>query len=254
MRKEDDKTCLLVKQSELDDESKFLRKIKLLASLPPSLSFSVSEFRSETEYSQVFDSVWKYYIPTIHQRFNEEEVTQIKNDWETRISFLIKVKPSDYEAFQVSTLKTDVGRSVAEDGLTRQRSVRKVAAITATFYPLEFSAFSAENLEKDTTVVFYSETKRWRPWIGLFIELLEEEDTMKIKVEWLKKSKTQFVLNSHENGSPYYSVVDCDSIMFCDVLINVSPNSDRAGPYTMDKDTRKQIMEAYEERDLNLKI
>ena len=126
----------MVKESELDDDSKFPRKIKLLASLPPNLSFSVSEFRSETEYSQVFDSVWKYYIPTIHQRFNEEEVAKIKNDWETRITFLINVK-CDYDAFQVSTLKTDVRRSVSEDGLTRQPSVRKVAAITASFLEVE---------------------------------------------------------------------------------------------------------------------
>ena len=103
----------------------------------------------------------------------------------------------------------------------------------------------------DTTVVFYSETKHNRPWIGLFIELLVVDDNMKVKVEWLKKERNNYVIHRADDGTPYYSVLECETIMFCDVLNNISPISDRTGPYAIDRDTKKQIMDAYNERDNN---
>ena len=69
-------------------------------------------------------------------------------------------------------------------------------------------------------------------------------DTVLIKVEWLRKEKKEFVLNS----PPQFSVLDIDSIMFCDILRNIS-DGNRGGPYSLDVESKRQIMTAYKERD-----
>ena len=102
---------------------------------------------------------------------------------------------------------------------------------------------------KDCSVVFYTRTKVSRPWIGLFVELVKDGTSTKVKVQWLRKDKKFFVLDTTGDGSPYISVLELESVMFTDVLRNVSYRGDRIGPYLLDRETKKNIFDAYTEQD-----
>ena len=56
----------------------------------------------------------------------------------------------------------------------------------------------------------------------------------------------------NEDGTPYKSRLEIETIMFSDVLINTSSTGDREGPYIMDAKTINEIKSAYEERDRTL--
>ena len=184
-------------------------------------------------------------------KFSEEEIVKIKTDWERRISWLIQLKESEFQAFDVFKLVSDGPRQdLSDQFLTRmEKESPKEASLTATFYPPEIKPFSVTDLFKDCSIVFYTSTKSSRPWIGLFIELLEKSDSAQIKVEWLRKEKKVFVLDSKSDGSAYYSVLDVESVMFIDVLRNISYTSNRKGPYVLEVETKKQIVQEYIERD-----
>ena len=128
------------------------------------------------------------------------------------------------------------------------------ATLTVTLYPPEIRSFSVGDLVKDCSVVFYTQAKKSRPWLGLFVELIEENESVKIRVEWLKKDNKYFILDSKPDGSVYCSVLDVDAVMFTDVLRNISYQSNRKGPYILDADTKKVISEAYDERDTTLQF
>ena len=49
------------------------------------------------------------------------------------------------------------------------------------------------------------------------------------------------------------SDVEIESVMFSQVLNNVSFRNDSHGPYFLDKETKKLIDDAYLERDMSLK-
>jgi hypothetical protein len=66
-----------------------------------------------------------------------------------------------------------------------------------------------------------------------------------------EKRQEAYVLDT-TGGLRYTSELDVQSVMFSDVLINTSVTSDRYGPYVLEVDVKKQIMEAYDERDNNL--
>ena len=250
IRKENDLTKLYLKEDELDDSWKFPRSIQLLSRRPENFSFSVSPFRTETDYSEIFDSIWKKYIPTLNYRYSAEDVLKIRFDWEKRINFLISLQESEYRAFDILSLKTQtVSHRNQELDIIQSQTKRKQTAVTATFYPQEISSFTFEDLQKDTTIVFYCETKRFRPWIGLFLESVVDDGTKKVKVEWLKKSKKHYVIDSKPDGSCYTSEIDVECVMFADILVNTSPSGDRSGPFFMEADVRKQILDAYDERD-----
>ena len=253
IRKENNKTRLYLKEDELDDSWKFPRDIQLLSETPKKFSMSVSPFRSESEYAEIFRSVWNKYVPTLASKFPVKEVEEIKLSWESRIKLLINLKEEDYEAFDLRILK---GQEVlpaeqAQESTPRQAIPRKETAVTATFYPKEISSFSVEDLEKDVSLVFYCETKRFRPWIGLFLEMVSENGTKRVKVEWLKKERKHYVIQ-HDGAGQYTSVIDLECIMFSDVLVNCSPTGDRAGPYSLETDVKNQLLEAYDERDNTL--
>ena len=245
---------MYLKEDELDESWKFPRDIKLLRRTPENIDLSVSPFRSENEYSDIFRSVWSKYIPTLEAKFPADVVAEIKTNWETRIEFLISLKESDYKPFNIRDLKPQdtLPQEPISEALTKQPVQRRETAITATFYPKEISSFSLEDLEMDVSLVFYCDTKRYRPWIGLFLETLTVDGTPKVKVEWLKKQQKDYVLNVLQDGSCYTSVIDLECIMFSDVLVNCSPSGNRAGPYTLEPDVKKQILEAYSDRDNNL--
>ena len=250
IRRENDSTRLYVKEDELDPDWKFPSGIKMLSGLPLNLQVPVSSFRVDTNYGEIFESVSKKYFPTLSYRFSEEEVTSFKKAWEQRIEMLINLSPTQCEPVNISNLKK--GSIVTEPHINNISSIcnKKSASITATFYPIELADFSIYDLRKDTSIVFYCEVRKSRPWIGLFIEIIED-DNSKVKVEWLKRDKKHYVIDSH-SGEKYTSVLDVETIMFSDVLVNTSSDGDRCGPYLLQPEVRKQIMEAYAERDHNL--
>ena len=141
----------------------------------------MSPFRSDSEYSEIFRSVWNKYIPTLIAKFPSDVVEEIKLNWETRIEFLISSKENDFEPFNIRALKPQdsLPQEPISEALTKQPVQRRETAITATFYPKKISSFSLEDLEKDVSLVFYCDTKRYRPWIGLFLEMLTVEGTLK---------------------------------------------------------------------------
>ena len=195
--------------------------------------------------------MWSKYIPTLRVKYSEEEVSKIKADWEARITFLVNLDQSQFKGFDIFKLVSDDGQT--ERGLSKSFRTRinrdtkkKEASLTAIFYQPEIKPFSSGNLVKDCSLVFYTHTKTTRPWIGLFVETVEEcgSDTVLIKVEWLRKEKKEFVINT----PPQFSVLDIDSIMFCDILRNIS-DGNRGGPYSLDVESKRQIMTAYKERD-----
>ena len=195
----------------------------------------------------------KKYFPTLEHKFGEEEVNKIKQHWENRIQMLIALAESDYHGMDIFSLKKQPDLQEKQvQAARRQSSQSRTTAITATFYPQEVSSFSVEDLKEDVSLVFYCEVKRYRPWIGLFLELISCDDGgLKVKVQWLKKDRKTYVLDT-TGGLRYTSELDVQSVMFSDVLINTSVTSDRSGPYVLEVDVKKQIMEAYNERDNNL--
>jgi hypothetical protein len=78
------------------------------------------------------------------------------------------------------------------------------------------------------------------------------EDQCSVTIQWLKKEKQNYVLHKKADGSPYLSSVAVESIMFSDVLENLSLNNDREGPYVMQNFVKSEITNAYKEHDLNI--
>ena len=254
IRKENEKTKMFLKQDVLDKIWQFDTGVWLLKSPPSMLNLGVSPFRSESDYGEIFTSVWKKYIPSLSVKYSEEEVRKIKADWEQRISFLINLDESRFEGFDVFQLVSNSERSGVLSEAFQSRigndTKRKEASLTAMFYPPEIKTFDVSDLSRNCSLVFYTHTKSSRPWIGLFKELKEDETGVQIKVEWLKRQKNVYVIDVDVP----YSVLDIDSVMFCDILKNISESGNKKGPYVLETETKKKIMSAYGERDIALSL
>ena len=107
------------------------------------------------------------------------------------------------------------------------------------FYPMDMSTLSAMHLKKDVSLVLYSETKKWRPWVCLFVEL--SEDGLSVTIQWLKKENQKYVLPINSSGGVY------------NVLENLSPEDAREGPYKMCNLVTQEIFKAYKEQDIKLR-
>ena len=245
-------TKMFVKESSLDEKWQFLSGIKLFNSKPDFRLLQVAQFREESPYSEILKSVTKKYFPTLEGKFNETDVNEIKQNWKERIHFLETCKPEDFKPFKFETLKPQtpsLEQQTIVENIQRCPS-RRETALTATFYPTEMSSFSVEDLKLDISLVFYTKVKKSRPWIGLFKGLVNNEDgNIEVEVQWLKREKKQFFLDLNEDGSPYVSTLDIESIMFSDVLFNTSSTDERSGPYGMDSETVNEVKQAYAERD-----
>ena len=253
IRKENLRTKMYVKEDELEENFSFAAGIKLLKDLPKKFNFRVSPFRSDTGYSEVFESVFTKFIPTLYSKYTDEEVSKIKNDWENRIKYLIDLKEADFTPFDLRLLKPQppiVSNKELREAIHPEPSTSKKGALSATFYPMEISGFSVLDLKQNVSLVFYTQTKRWRPWIGLFDSLSEDQSS--VIVQWLRREKQNYVLHTKADGSPYLSSVSVESIMFSDVLENLSLANDRSGPYVMQNFVKQEITNAYKERDLNI--
>ena len=254
IRKENKTAKLYLKFDELDDNFQFPNGISLLKNMPSVIKLDVSPFRKETAYSDVFESVWKKFIPSLSPKFSEEAVAKIKSEWEDRIKFLIELKESNFEAFDFDSLKCQQSPVAVPDHsqlLQSKSSLDENVSVIASFYPMSMSTLSAMDLKKDVSLVLYTETKKWRPWVCLFVEL--SEDGLSVTVQWVKRENQKHVLHLNRDGSPYLSSVPVDSIMFADVLENLSPEDNREGPYKMSNFVKQDIVKAYEEQDQKLR-
>ena len=245
-------TKMFVKEDSLEEKWQYKEGIKLFRSRPDFCNLSVSAFREDSCYSEILKSVTNKYFPTLENKFSTEEVTKIKNHWKDRINYLIECKADNFEPFDFKKLKPQAPHTeeaTIRENLRRCPS-RRETALTATFYPTEFSSFSVQDLKRDVSLVFYTNMKKSRPWIGLFQGLSNnKEGNLEVEVQWLRREKRQFHLALNENGSPYKSSLELESIMFSDILTNMSQDGERSGPYTMDMETVKEIKAAYAERD-----
>ena len=248
IRKENELTKLYVKENDLDDKFAFNSGIKLLSNVPNRIQMEISEFRRDTGYSEVFESVFTKYIPTLSSKYSEDQIDQIKSQWEQRIDFLINLKEEAFTPFNFHLLRPQVAPSKCSDlALDSVQSPSRNVALSATFYPMEFSSFSESDLKRDISLVLYTVSKRYRPWIGLMTELSEDKST--VSVQWVKKVKDKYILHENSDSSPYISSVPYESIMFTDVLRNISETGERHGPYVLDGAVRQEIMKAYKDRD-----
>ena len=249
IRKENVQTKLFVKLDELDDNFAISGGIKLLKNIPNKIKLEVSPFRMNTGYGEVYESIMSKYIPSLDSKFSEHQISQIKFDWEERIKFLIDMNQADYSPIDLCLLRpqqSDECSSIQKVAHIQSSSNDHVS-ISATFYPLEASDVQVSSLQKNTSLVFYTKVKKSRPWIGLLESW--NEDQRLVTVQWLKKDKQKFKLHINGDGSPYLSSLEVESIMFADVLQNLSESKSREGPYTLDSYIKQEIVNAYKERD-----
>ena len=83
---------------------------------------------------------------------------------------------------------------------------------------------------------------------------MKEVKDDEVKVHWLKKERKLYKPHMRADGSPFISVVPFESIMFADILLNTSSILDVNGPYMMENDVLKQILEEYETRDESINV
>jgi len=127
-----------------------------------------------------------------------QEMDEIKKTWHDRITWLSNVHGMSFEAFDIFLLRPE---QLSLQSLRRPiLKERNNACLTATFYENVLEDITIENLKKDCSLVFYTRDKSSRPWIGLFVELLQcnDDGTQNIKIEWLKKDKKLYVLDQDQ--------------------------------------------------------
>ena len=250
IRKESSVTKMFLKQDVLDLDWQFPNGVWLLRQCPSMKNLRPSPFRSNIEYTDILKSVSRKYFPMLSLKCSAQEMDEIKKTWHDRITWLSNVHGMSFEAFDIFLLRPE---QLSLQSLRRPiLKERNNACLTATFYENVLEDITIENLKKDCSLVFYTRDKSSRPWIGLFVELLQcnDDGTQNIKIEWLKKDKKLYVLDQDHDGRPSSSVQNLDSVMFMNVLTNTSTS--RSGPYNIDLKTRKEIRDAYIERDKNL--
>ena len=245
-------TKMFVKENSLQEKWQFLDGIKLFKSKPDFGKLQISPFRDESSYRDILKSVTNKYFPSLEDKFSSVEVSQIKQNWKDRIEILENCKPEDFVPFNFKKLRQQVPSLEEEtirENIRRYPSQRE-AALTATFYPTEMSSFSVEDLQVDTSLVFYTNVRKSRPWVGLFQGLCDNEDgNLEVEVQWLTRVKKHFHLAVNDDGTPYNSRLEIETIMFSDILTNTCSAGNRDGPYIMEPDTIKEIKSAYLERD-----
>ena len=179
-RKEGSEVSMYVKSDELDEDWRYPRGVKLFKSYPVEFRMDVSNFRENSDYSSIFESVSKKYFPTLSWRYSEEEVQVIKNQWESRISSLIESEPKKFETFKITELR----KCKRVSGFTVENSSRKETALTAVFHPVKVTSVKELHVTPDTTVVIYTRSKS-RPWVGIVKTVSEGT----VQLQWLKKEK-----------------------------------------------------------------
>lgn len=237
---------LFLKEDELDPDSKFPHSVKLFKTVPSLKNLKVTKFREETEYNKIFTSIWTKYIPNLEGKYPAAFVEKVKQAWEERIKFLISLKESDYDAFEINMLRKQNNQRLEVD--TPSLVKRKDAQITASFYPLDTDTFKVDDLKAGDNLVFYTEAKSTRPWIGLCIDVVSDEGRKYVDTQWLKRERNLFSPWFNTNGEAYTSRVDCESIMFHNIL--VAAPGDKTSVFTWpDQETKREVMKAYTERD-----
>ena len=242
---------MFLKKDELESNWLFPTGVQLLKEFSSSLSLSVAPFRENTDYGTIFESISNRYFPSLSNRFDEREVDHIKNNWDEHINFLIDLDSEKYDALNLENLKTESQEDYGIPSVIHDlNSVgQKEINLKATFFDVEQSEGIAKELERDDSVVVYTNTISSRPWVGLFIQHLAGG---MLEIQWLKKLRATFVLHLNADGSAYTSQIPSDALMYSNILENVCPQLKREGPYRLTKAMRQQICDAYRERDLSV--
>ena len=103
-------TKMFVKKNSLEEKWDLLNGVKLLKSSPDLNNLKVASFREDSSYNEILKSVTTKYFPTLVGKYNMEEVTKIKNNWEKRIAFLLSCKPASFQPFNFSILECQAPR------------------------------------------------------------------------------------------------------------------------------------------------
>ena len=239
---------LYMKHNELDTDYSFPTGVRLLKDVPNSLRLDVSPFRENSDYGTIYESVTKKYFPSLPNRFSEDQIQTIQNQWEKRMNFLADPGAVEFEMVDIRCLKGEdenVQNRGTVTALTIGDNRNNNPVLRATFFDVENSSSIVNDLEEDDTVVFYTDQISSRPWIGLCISC----DNKNVEVQWLQKRKNQYVPQLNSDNSKYTSLLSVETVMFSNVLENVSEKGDRNGPYKLSAHMKRQIVSAYHERD-----
>lgn len=125
----------------------------------------------------------------------------------------------------------------------------EIPALVGDLYPEEVALGSIED-EADIgmDVCLFTEEKKWRPWMGRIVKLLENN---KMEVQWYKrKSKRSnvFVAVDKFDGSPYLNVVEKECVMF---WMMSEPESRTENSFIVATNNLMTISREYEEVDSN---
>ena len=86
---------------------------------------------------------------------------KIKDEWETRITALIEMKPENFEPFDLKLLKKQGGQ---RSSINIDRLKKRDATITAVFHPPSLLQMRLSDLKVGSSVAVYSSVKTARPW------------------------------------------------------------------------------------------
>ena len=160
---------------------------------------------------------------------------------------LIESKPEDFEPFKIEELNKYRTRC----GYTEvPRKLRAEPTITATFHPVTVRKIVRSDIKRGISAVVYTNVKSSRPWLGI----IQETSERSVNIHWLKKEKSKYVPHFLSNGAPDQSEIPIESIMFVDILLNLSPLVDDNGPFALEQDLKLQIMSAYKDQDEDIPI
>ena len=173
----------------------------------------------------------------------------IIKSWDDHMNALLDFDFSSCEDMNIRSLET-----VRNDNASVSLSVLNYlgnkdaipVSLKATFYDVDEDANMLKHLETDDSVVVYTDQISSRPWLGL---ITKQTDKGSVEVQWLKQCRTMFTPQFNKDGSPYVSIVPKESLMFSNILENTSKDLGRDGPYKLSADMRRQINQAYIERD-----
>ena len=240
---------MFLKRDELSSRWEFPSGVRVLKNISAPLFLDVAPFRENTDYASIFESISKKYYPSLKNRYDDDAVDSIKQSWDVHMHALTDLDTSGCKKMDIRSLKNELAKSVVDCSPAVMKDLENnndKVSLKATFYDLDESEGIVGDLEKDDSVVIYTKIINSRPWLGLFIQ---RPDEFTVEIQWLKRFKTTYVPHLNKDGSHYISSVPSDAIMFSNILENTSPSRSRDGPYKLSANIKRQVFDAYQERD-----
>jgi hypothetical protein len=119
--------------------------------------------------------------------------------------------------------------------------------LTGDLYPEEIVNGSLEDeAAVDMDVCIYTEDKRWRPWLGRIVKLLENK---RFVLQWYCRKSVRssiFYAMNKPDGSPYLNELSNDSVMF---WMMSEPQSRKSNSFSLSPYSLQTIQREYEEID-----